>query len=120
METAPHPSMIFTPSPMLLKLLYTRGSLRNLPDNGGVSFSLKNRLDTVRLTRITQVQVNGRTLGPEQITIDLGNGQIRPATELNRDGGLEFPVGQSITLRLHTNPLPEGMHPVQLQFQTDP
>ncbi|UYZ58134.1 hydroxymethylglutaryl-CoA reductase [Hymenobacter latericus] len=112
--------MIFTPSPMLLKLLYTRGSLHNLPDNGGVAFSLKNRLDTVRLTRIDHVRVNGHALGPEQITIDLGNGNIRPATEIGEGGGLEFPVGQSITLRLHTHPLPEGMHPVQLQFQTDP
>ncbi|WP_345227276.1 hydroxymethylglutaryl-CoA reductase [Hymenobacter koreensis] len=112
--------MIFTPSPMLLKLLYTRGSLRNLPDNGGVAFSLKNRLDTVRLTRIDHVQVNGHRLGPESITLDLGEGDVRPATELGEDGGVEFQVGRSITVRLHTEALPEGMHPVQLQFAAEP
>ncbi|GAA4391608.1 hydroxymethylglutaryl-CoA reductase [Hymenobacter koreensis] len=105
---------------MLLKLLYTRGSLRNLPDNGGVAFSLKNRLDTVRLTRIDHVQVNGHRLGPESITLDLGEGDVRPATELGEDGGVEFQVGRSITVRLHTEALPEGMHPVQLQFAAEP
>lgn len=47
--------MVFTPSPMLLKLLYTRGSLHNQPDGAGVAFSIKNRLDTVRLTGVQQV-----------------------------------------------------------------
>lgn len=112
--------MIFTPSPMLLKLLYTRGSLHNLPDNGGVAFSLKNRLDTVHLSRINSVRVDGRTLGPEHITLDLGDGNVRPATEIGESGGLSFPVGQSLTIRLHTEPLPEGMHPVHLHFQTEP
>ena len=112
--------MIFTPSPMLLKLLYTRGSLHNLPDHGGVAFSLKNRLDTVRLTRIDSVQLDGRTLGPEQITLDLGEGNVRPATELDADNGLDFPVGRSLSIRLHTEPLPEGIHPVTLHFQAEP
>ncbi|WP_400193076.1 hydroxymethylglutaryl-CoA reductase [Hymenobacter sp. B81] len=112
--------MIFTPSPMLLKLLYTRGSLHNLPDNGGVAFSLKNRLDTVRLTHIDHVRVNGQQLGPEHITLDLGEGNLRPATELNQGSGVEFEVGRSITVRLRTDALPEGMHPVSLQFSAEP
>ena len=33
--------MVFTPSPMLLKLLYTRGSLHNLPQDAGVAFSIQ-------------------------------------------------------------------------------
>ncbi|MCB2406596.1 hydroxymethylglutaryl-CoA reductase [Hymenobacter lucidus] len=111
--------MIFTPSPMLLKLLYTRGSLHNTPE--GVAFSIKNRLDTVRITRIDAVQIDGVRLGVEQITIDLGEGDMRPATVFNADSaGFELPVGQAATFHLATEHLKEGIHTVQVQFSADP
>ncbi|UOQ73031.1 hydroxymethylglutaryl-CoA reductase [Hymenobacter cellulosilyticus] len=111
--------MIFTPSPMLLKLLYTRGSLHNTPE--GVAFSIKNRLDTVRITRIDAVLIDGQRLGVEQIALDLGNGDVRPATVFNADSaGFELPVGQAATFHLATDKLPEGIHKVCVQFAADP
>jgi hydroxymethylglutaryl-CoA reductase (NADPH) len=111
--------MIFTPSPMLLKLLYTRGSLRNTPE--GVAFSIKNRLDTVRITRIDAVLIDGQRLGVEQIALDLGEGDVRPATVFNADSaGYELPVGQAATFHLATEHLKEGIHKVCVQFAADP
>ncbi len=110
--------MVFTPSPMLLKLLYTRGSLHNTPT--GVAFSLKNRLDTVRLTGLRGVRVGEHHLEPEQVRLDLGDGQPRPVAELLGGEGVEFPVGHSLTFHLATAPLPEGMHAVQVQFAAEP
>ncbi|ALD22320.1 hydroxymethylglutaryl-CoA reductase [Hymenobacter sp. DG25A] len=111
--------MLFTPSPMLLKLLYTRGSLHNTPN--GVAFSIKNRLDTVHLTGIDHVQIGDTKILPEHISLDLGNGDVRPATGLGPDGlSIEFPVGHSLIFLLETPPLPEGMHAVQVQFSADP
>ncbi|UOQ53858.1 hydroxymethylglutaryl-CoA reductase [Hymenobacter cellulosivorans] len=111
--------MIFTPSPMLLKLLYTRGSLHNTPE--GVAFSIKNRLDTVRITRIDAVLIDGQRLGLEQIALDLGNGDVRPATVFNADSaGYELPVGQAATFHLVTEHLKEGIHKVCVQFAADP
>ncbi|MBT9392023.1 hydroxymethylglutaryl-CoA reductase [Hymenobacter sp. NST-14] len=111
--------MLFTPSPMLLKLLYTRGSLHNTPE--GVAFSIKNRLDTVRITRIDYVQIDDQRLGVEQIAIDLGQGDVRPAVAFNADAaGFTLPVGQSATFHLATDQLSEGLHTVQIQFAADP
>lgn len=112
--------MIFTPSPMLLKLLYTRGSLHNTPN--GVAFSIKNRLDTVRFTRLDYVQIGEQRVAPENIALDLGDGDIRPVRDaLSRTpGGLDFPVGHSITFHLTTAALPQGMHAVQVKFAADP
>ncbi|SNC76419.1 3-hydroxy-3-methylglutaryl-coenzyme A reductase [Hymenobacter gelipurpurascens] len=111
--------MLFTPSPMLLKLLYTRGSLHNTPE--GVAFSIKNRLDTVRITRVEAVVLDGNRIGVEQIALDLGEGDVRPATTFNADGaGFTLPVGQSATFHLATEHLPEGLHTVQVQFSADP
>ena len=112
--------MVFTPSPMLLKLLYTRGSLRNTPN--GVAFSIKNRLDTVRFTRLDYVQVGEQRVEPEHIALDLGDGDLRPVRDaLSRPpGGLDFPVGHSITFHLTTAALTEGIYPVRVQFAAEP
>ncbi|MCR5888396.1 hydroxymethylglutaryl-CoA reductase [Hymenobacter sp. J193] len=111
--------MTFTPSPMLLKLLYTRGSLHNTPE--GVAFSIKNRLDTVRITRIDHVQIDGVKIGVEQIALDLGEGDVRPATTFNADStGYTLPVGQAATFHLATEHLKEGIHTVRVQFSADP
>ncbi|AII52197.1 hydroxymethylglutaryl-CoA reductase [Hymenobacter sp. APR13] len=104
---------------MLLKLLYTRGSLHNTPE--GVAFSIKNRLDTVRITRIDYVQLDGVKIGVEQIALDLGEGDVRPATIFNADSaGYTLPVGQAATFHLATEHLKEGLHTVQVQFAADP
>lgn len=105
---------------MLLKLLYTRGSLHNLPDGQGVAFSIKNRLDTVKITGFRQVQVGKVVVPAAQVTIDLGNGETLSAAELGPDGrALELPVGRSLTFSLAMPALPEGMHAVQVWFSTD-
>lgn len=109
---------VFTPSPMLLKLLYTRGSLHNMPDHKGVAFSLKNRLDTVNITGFRQVQLGETVVPLEKIQVEM-NGETRPAASFNGEGKVaELPVGQSLTVLLDAPALPEGIHPVQLWFST--
>jgi hydroxymethylglutaryl-CoA reductase (NADPH) len=111
--------MLFTPSPMLLKLLYTRGSLHNQPEGQGVAFSIKNRLDTVRLTSVQQVQLDDTVVPAAGIRLDLGGGQVHPAAALGTDGPLNLPVGQALTFLLDMPPLAAGMHRLRVQFSTD-
>jgi len=112
--------MVFTPSPMLLKLLYNRGSLHNLPEGQGVAFSIKNRLDTVRVTGVGQVVIGERVVPASHIRLDLGGGDERAGTAVSANGAaIELPVGRVITFVLDTAPLPEGIHALQLQFSTD-
>ena len=63
---------------MLLKLLYTRGSLHNRPDGAGVAFSLKNRLDTVRLTSVQHVQLGGVVVPAANIRLDESQSGMSP------------------------------------------
>ena len=112
--------MVFTPSPMLLKLLYTRGSLHNLPQDAGVAFSIKNRLDTAKVTGFRQVQIGDVVIPAEKIQVDLGNGERRAAADINADGqAIELPVGRTLLIVLDTPALAEGIHPVQAWFTTD-
>lgn len=112
--------MVFTPSPMLLKLLYTRGSLHNQPQGEGVAFSLKNRLDTVKVTGFKQVQIGELLIPADKIEVDMGGGERRPATAIDAAGqAVELPVGRSLTVLLDMPPLAEGIHSVQFWFTTD-
>jgi hydroxymethylglutaryl-CoA reductase (NADPH) len=111
--------MLFTPSPMLLKLLYTRGSLHNQPDGEGVAFSIKNRLDNVRLISVQQVQLDEVVVSATSVRLDIGGGEVRPAAALGADEPLNLPVGQVLTFLLDTPPLAAGMHRLRVQFSTD-
>jgi len=109
--------MVFTPSPQLLQLLYNRGSLHNLPDQHGVAFSIKNRLDTVRLTGIEQVKLGDTLVPASAIRVALGGGEWQPAASLGPET-LELPVGQTLAFELDTPPLAEGTQRLQVQFTT--
>jgi len=112
--------MVFTPSPLLLKLLYTRGSLHNRPEGAGVAFSIKNRLDTVRLTGVRQVRLGEQLVPADKIKLDLGGGEVVEASRIGAEGqGIDLPVGRALTFLLDTPPLPQGMHQLQVQFATD-
>jgi hydroxymethylglutaryl-CoA reductase (NADPH) len=112
--------MLFTPSPMLLKLLYNRGSLHNLPEGQGVAFSIKNRLDNARLTGLRQVLLDDVVVPAERIVLDLGGGEQRPGASLGAEGqSVELPVGRTVTFVLDTPALAEGMHRLRAEFSTD-
>ena len=96
--------MVFTPSPMLLKLLYTRGSLHNLPQNAGVAFSIKNRLDTVRLTGFGRVQI-GDVAG---FRYEVQNLQGRPVRKGTCRPGQNDVAGMAAGLYLLVTTSPEG------------
>jgi hydroxymethylglutaryl-CoA reductase (NADPH) len=105
---------------MLLKLLYSRGSLHNLPEGRGVAFSIKNRLDTARLIGLTQVKLGAVTVPASHITLDLGGNELRPGASLGIDSqSIELPVGRVITFVLDTPALAEGIYQLQVQFATD-
>ena len=110
--------MSFTPSPLLLQLLYNRGSLRNLPAGQGVAFSIKNRLDTVRLTGLTHVKLGEVVVPATHITLDLGGGDLRPGAGVAA-AHLELPVGHTLTFVLDTPALAEGPCQLEVRFMTE-
>ena len=64
---------MFIPS-LLLKQLYTFGSLENGPD--GVQFALKNRLSDASFTGLSGVKINGSSIALDLVTLDFGGGII--------------------------------------------
>ena len=75
---------------LILKKLYTFGSLRNAAE--GVAISLKNRLSDVVLTRVVSVRIGPLDLRAEDLELDLGEGQWQPATAVTADRPEPFPL----------------------------
>lgn len=103
---------------LLLKQLYTFGSLRNT--DGGVQFSVKNRLSDATLTGIRRVSINGESVPPEKVTLDLGGGNHLSLSDL-ASTPLDFPLRRSIDFHLQgVGPLAIGKHSIEIEFDTKP
>ncbi len=103
---------------LLLKQLYTFGSLMNV--EGGVKFSIKNRLSDAILTGIQSVKFNGAEVPKDNIKIDFGNGQILSPDQISLSCPLEFPLRKTLDIIAHTVALPLGKHQIEVEFFTKP
>ena len=109
--------MNFIPS-MLLKQLYTRGSLRNASE--GVIFSVKNRLSDAKLTGLKEVVIGDKSIPLADVLVDLGDGALLPATQITESSPIDFPLRKAINVITKTGPLPEGKYKVKVKFKTSP
>ncbi|MFN8653580.1 MAG: hydroxymethylglutaryl-CoA reductase [Gemmatimonadales bacterium] len=100
---------------LLLRQLYTFGSLTNAPD--GLRFSLKNRLSDVTLTRILKVKIGEREIASAALEVDLGDGRWRPATSVTPERPEEFPLRQVAHLRAPGQTVAEGSHEIEIGIE---
>ncbi len=109
--------MAFAIPSMLLKQLYTFGSLENI--NGYVKFSVKNRLSDATITSIDRLQLGDQVVPLDKVSLDLGDGVvIKPADIPNAP--IEFPLRQELDILANTDPLPLGKHKIEVHFSTKP
>jgi len=103
---------------LLLKQLYTYGSLKNTP--GGISFSLKNRLSDATLTRLAGVEINDRAIPAEMLSLELEGGQRVSATQLTPENALRFPLRQTVAIHACSAALESGKHELAIAFEVQP
>lgn len=104
---------------MLLRQLYDYGSLQNT--DGGVQFTIVNRLSDARFTGLERVAVNGETIPAERIRLQLGEDAFLSPKEISESDPLDFAVQQSLAVLLEGHgPLAEGKHGIEIAFQSDP
>ncbi|MEZ4833176.1 MAG: hypothetical protein R2873_14535 [Caldilineaceae bacterium] len=109
--------MAFIPT-MLLKRLYTFGSLQNTAD--GVRFGIKNRLSDAKLTSFQRVAINGDVVSPERIVLDFGGGVRMTPSQLNAAGATDFPLRKEVMVEIKGAPLAKGQHIIEIGVQTSP
>jgi hydroxymethylglutaryl-CoA reductase (NADPH) len=106
---------MFVPS-MLLRQLYTFGSLKNTDD--GVAFSIKNRLSDAEFTGLRSVKLDGREVPLDHVRIRHGGGELRGSDLVGRP--LAFPLRAQLDVLASTDPLANGKHAVEIVFDSRP
>ena len=109
--------MAFVPQSILSKI-YNRSSLRNA--DGGVRFSIKNRLSPATLQHILQVNLDGQPISPQKISVSRDSGKAFALSQISADSPLEFPLGTLLTFHLAISPLEPGSHELEMAIDAAP
>lgn len=102
---------------LVLRQLYTFGSLAR--EDGGVRFSLKNRLTDVSLTGLREVRIDGRAVPTERLRLEMPEGPSLAAAEVSPERPVVFPLRQVVELRAQGVELPDGVHEIEIAFETE-
>jgi len=103
---------------LLLKRLYTLGSLRNTAST--VQFSIKNRLSDVELTGVQRIALDGTPLALDGIALELGDGRRLAPAEISAQRPLAFPLRAVLNIHTQLPALLKGRHDIELAFDTRP
>ncbi len=103
---------------LLLKKLYTLGSLKNTPQ--GVVFSIKNRLSDAELVGLRSISLDGRNIPLQAVKLILPDGRALAATEITPDRPLAFPLRMVVDVVLAVDPVKDGKHGIVVAFDSRP
>src|SRR6195952_1013941 len=102
---------------LILKQMYTLGSLENVED--GVRFSLKNRLSNATLTKLNEVRIDGKPVPLDRLTLEL-NGDSVAAGGVSPTSAVAFPLAKVVSIHARGDQLEKGAHEITLGFETTP
>lgn len=103
---------------LLLKKLYTLGSLKNTPQ--GVVFSIKNRLSDAELVGLRSISVDGRNIPLHLVKLILPDGRAITPAEITPNRPLSFPLRMVVDVVLAMEPLKDGKHGIVVAFESRP
>lgn len=103
---------------LLLKQLYTFGSLKNTHE--GVAFSLKNRLSDAAITGVSQVIISGTEASDDRIQLALKDGRRLSPAEISESHPIDFPLREVVEVFVNIPPLEEGKHTIEVHFEARP
>lgn len=105
-------------SPIILKKIYSSGSLKNLEE--GVSFQIKNQMRDAVLTGVYEVTVNGMEIPLQEVFIGASELRVR-ADEVDQDNTVSFPLGENIDFVVRVHPLKKNQdHKIEIVLDTVP
>src|SRR3982074_2813438 len=94
---------------LILKQMYTLGSLENVED--GVQFSLKNRLSNATVVGLSEVRINGRVVPLDRVTLGM-NGERGPPSSIPPPSAIAFPLARTVPIHSRGDQLVKGQHEI--------
>jgi len=107
---------MFVPS-LLLKQLYTFGSLKNGAE--GVQFSIKNRLSDATLTGLRGIRIDGQEIPLHDVEVRVDDAVIQ-THQITAAQPLSFPLRHTLQIVARAPALPLGKHDIELVFEARP
>ena len=101
---------------LILRQLYTYSSLKNT--NGGVRYSLKNRLSDAKLVGVSDLKIDKKAIPNDAVRLII-NGKEFKMTEVAAVSPVEFPLKQVVDVFMAIPHLEEGKHEIEISFVTD-
>lgn len=92
---------MFVPS-ILLKQLYTRGSLTNT--DKGIHFSIKNRLKDSVIHKLVAIRLNSEEVPLDNICLQVEGEEPMSAKDFNESGGVTFPLRDIVHIYISGKP----------------
>ncbi len=102
---------------LLLKQLYTFGSLENTAD--GFVFSLKNRLTDTRVLALKTVRVDGADVPRGRFSVLNSDGVVIVPADATPHAAFDLPLGQVLTVHVTGPALAAGKHPIEIVFEAE-
>lgn len=103
---------------LILKQLYTFNSLKNI--DGGIQFTIKNRLSDASFTGLKEVKIEGNIIPLSSIQIHLGEGVVIDPKNVSVEKPLQFNLRDSINMVCTVPHLVHGKHNLEITFTADP
>ncbi|MBN2298558.1 MAG: hydroxymethylglutaryl-CoA reductase, partial [Deltaproteobacteria bacterium] len=107
-----------TISPLILKKIYSTGSLKNLED--GVCFNIKNQMRDTLLTAVIGLSINDIEVPLNDVFVR-NNGTRLKAEDIDYENTIPFPLGEDIEIFVQVDPLSKNQqHSIRLSFEAEP
>ncbi len=103
---------------LLLQRLYTVGSLKNR--DGAAQFAIKNRLSDAELVGLHGIAIDGHAIPLEMVRLDLEDGRVLSAGQVDRTHPLPFPLASTVRIRTGAPELPATRHAIEIAFEARP
>ncbi|MBB6461657.1 hydroxymethylglutaryl-CoA reductase [Flammeovirga kamogawensis] len=109
---------MFIPS-MLLKQLYTRGSLNNT--ERGIEFSIKNRLKDAEIKELLHIKIDGKEVDLSKVVFNTNEEKEIYSSTITKDNRLSFPLRKTLHLEVLDHPqLAVEKHDVEVSVKASP
>ena len=102
---------------LVLKQLYNFNSLKNT--DGGVQFTLKNRLSDAKLTKVVAVKLAGNNIDLADISLLVDEAKITAAA-LSASQAVDFPLRKTVHLVCAVPHLKPGKYDIEITVETEP
>ncbi len=101
---------------LILRQLYTYGSLKNT--NGGVRYSIKNRLSDAKLVGVSDLKIDKKSIPINDCHLIIKGKDVKP-TEITASNAIDFPLREIVDVFMHIQHLEEGKHEIEISFVTE-